>query len=99
MMAGAIGHAALKDHTAGGGSVALFDSHVTLCVLCGITSFLLLCSSIQLFRYRFLPEMMMVYSIRNLAMLVLFTGKTQRNKNNGKFVISCDNSRNFHVVN
>lgn len=78
MVCGAVGRAGLKDHRIGGGSLMLFDAHVTLCILCGITSFCLLCSSVQMFRHRFLPEMMLVYSIRNLFMLCLFTANWMR---------------------
>ena len=74
MIAGAVGRAALKDHALGEGSIMGYSAFVTLSVLCGITSFILLFASAQLFRQRFLPEMMLVYSIRNLTMLILFTG-------------------------
>ena len=74
MITGAVGRAALKDHALGEGSIMGYSAFVTLSVLCGITSFILLFASAQLFRQRFLPEMMLVYSIRNLTMLILFTG-------------------------
>jgi len=78
MITGAVGRAALKDHALGEGSIMGYSAFVTLSVLCGITSFILLFASAQLFRQRFLPEMMLVYSIRNLTMLILFTATWMR---------------------
>jgi len=74
MITGAVGRSALKNHEVDGGSLMAFESHVTLCVLCGIVTFVLLSISLLLgCGKQFIPEFMLVYSIRNLIMCILFT--------------------------
>ena len=79
MITGAVGRAALKNHESDGGSLMSFESHVTLCVLCGIITFVLLSISLLLgCGKQFIPEFMLVYSIRNLIMCILFTGNLKK---------------------
>jgi len=48
-------------------------AHVVLCVFAGVMSFTLTVSCMLMFKRGFLPEVMMVYGIRNAFMVFFFT--------------------------
>ena len=53
-------------------------AHVVLCVFAGVMSFTLTVSCLLMFKRGFLPEVMMVYGIRNAFMVFFFTCKHQK---------------------
>lgn len=72
-MVGQIGSCALADHENGGGSPTALHAHVVLCVFAGVLSFSLTVAAMLMFKRGFLPEVMMVYGIRNAFMVFFFT--------------------------
>lgn len=70
---GQIGFCALSDHENGGGNPTGLHAHVVLCVFAGVMSFALTVACMLMFKRGFLPEVMIVYGIRNAFMLFFFT--------------------------
>lgn len=70
---GQVGLSSLSDHENGGGSPTGLHAHVVLCVFAGVMSFTLTVSCMLMFKRGFLPEVMMVYGIRNAFMVFFFT--------------------------